>query len=187
MTHSYPRTIDNGFGEQLTFLRVVSTDGGDRLEVEGRARSGVGPPMHVHLLQEEAVTVVEGRMGYQLAGDEPREAGPGETVACPRGVPHRWWNAGSTELRSTGWITPANNAEFFLTAMFDSVKRSTNGRPSLFDVAFLMTRYRSEFDMLEIPAIVKTIGFPLLLVLGRLLGKYRRFADAPVPVAATAG
>jgi len=184
MTHSYPRTIDNGFGEQLTFLRVVPTPHGDRLEVEGRATAAVGPPMHVHHVQDEAITVIEGRMGYQLAGEDPREAGPGETVVLPRGVAHRWWNAGTTELRSTGWLAPADNAEFYLTEMFVSISRSTNGRPSLFDVAFLMTRYRSEFDMMEIPVFVKRIGFPIVLAIGRLLGKYRRFANAPEPVTA---
>ena len=30
--HTYPHTIENGFGEQLTFLRVVRDHNGDRLE-----------------------------------------------------------------------------------------------------------------------------------------------------------
>ena len=184
MSHSYPRTIDNGHGEQLTFVRLVRGDSGDRLEVEGRAQSGVGPPMHVHFLQEEAITVVAGRMGYQLEGDEPREAGPGDTVLLPRGIAHRWWNASPTELRSTGWIAPANNAEFYLATLFESMERSGSGRPGLFDSAFLMTRYRSEFDIIELPALVRKVGFPVLMTLGRIIGKYRRFAGAPAPIVA---
>jgi quercetin dioxygenase-like cupin family protein len=33
---------------------------------------GAGPPMHVHFKQEEGLTVVAGRLGYQLKGGPPR-------------------------------------------------------------------------------------------------------------------
>jgi quercetin dioxygenase-like cupin family protein len=36
--------------------------------------------MHVHNYQEEALTVQQGRIGYQRPGGPPRFAGPGETV-----------------------------------------------------------------------------------------------------------
>ena len=45
---SYPYTIDNGHGEQLTFTGVTHGPDGDRAEVEGIAQPGAGPPMHVH-------------------------------------------------------------------------------------------------------------------------------------------
>jgi hypothetical protein len=48
---AYPYTIENGHGESLTWLRVVHEAGGDRLEGEGRAQPGAGPPMHVHYLR----------------------------------------------------------------------------------------------------------------------------------------
>jgi len=37
---------------------------------------------------------------------------------------------------------PPNNIEYFLTALFDSMKRSGRKRPGLYDAAFLLTRYR---------------------------------------------
>jgi hypothetical protein len=36
--------------------------------------------------------------------------------------------------------------------------------------------------MLDIPAIVQTVVFPVLLAVGTLVGKYDRFRDAPAPV-----
>jgi hypothetical protein len=36
--------------------------------------------------------------------------------------------------------------------------------------------------MLEIPAPVQTLVFPELIVIGRLLGKYDRYKDAPEPI-----
>jgi hypothetical protein len=45
-----------------------------------------------------------------------------------------------------------------------------------------MRRYRSEFAIMEIPAVVQRVVFPLQVAFGRLLGRYRRYADAPEPV-----
>jgi len=180
--YTYPHVIENGGGERLVFNRRVPGTKGDRLEGENFVRPGAGPPMHVHHFQEEALTVVSGRIGYQRPGDPARFAGPGETVVFKAGDAHKFWNAGQEELHCTAYIEPADNIEFFLGELFASTARSGGKRPGLFDVAFLITRYRSEFAMLEIPAAVQRIVFPIVVAIGHLLGKYRRFADAPEPV-----
>jgi quercetin dioxygenase-like cupin family protein len=177
--HTYPHKIENGSGEELIFLGVVRDPNGDRLLAEARAQPGAGPPMHVHHLQEEAMTVVAGKLGFQIVGEQPRYAGPGETVIFAPGVGHRWWNAGTNELHCTGWAKPPHNVEYVLAAIFDSMKRSGRKRPDFFDAAFLLTRYRSEMSMLEIPAVVQKVAFPVLLAVGKFLGKYDKFKDAP--------
>lgn len=180
---TYPHTIDNGAGERLTFLRRVPGTGGcERLEVENVVRPGAGPPMHVHHYQVECMTVVEGRMAYQRPGGPVQYAEPGETVTFPPGDAHRFWSAGEGDLRGVGYIEPADNVEFFLREVFESVKRGGGERPDPFDAAFLTTRYRSEFAMTDIPAPVQRFVFPVQVALGRLLGKYGRYADAPEPV-----
>ena len=138
---------------------TLSDRDGDRLEGEFLAPPDVGTPMHLHHLQEEAMTVVAGRPGLQFAGEPPRYTGPGEAIILKRGVGHRWWKAGTTEQRCTGWATPPNNLEYFLT-VFDSMKRSGGNRQGFFDAAFLLTRYRSEIRMLDIPAVVQKVAFP---------------------------
>ena len=60
----YPYTIDNGAGERITFEGRT----GDRLEVSNVVTPGVGPIMHVHHHQTEALTVRQGRLGYQRLG-----------------------------------------------------------------------------------------------------------------------
>jgi quercetin dioxygenase-like cupin family protein len=175
---AYPYTIDNGRGEWLTFKGVSRRADGEYAEAEGRAQPGAGAPMHVHHFQDEAVQVVSGRLGYQILGREEQFAGPGELVVWPAGTAHKWWNAGDTELRTTGWCRPPHNVEFFLGALFASFKEH-GGRPGLFDIAFLMTRYRREFTMLEMPAPVRVLVMPLVYAAGVLLGKYGKYKDAP--------
>ena len=53
---------------------------------------------------------------------------------------------------------------------------------SMFDAAWLLDRYRSEFDMLVIPTFVKKMVFPVVLFIGRLLGKFKKFEGAPAPI-----
>ena len=71
--------------------------GGERLEIENLVKPDAGPPMRIHH-QDEALTVVEGRIGYRSPGEPAQFAGPGETVTFRAGDAHRFWNAGEEEL-----------------------------------------------------------------------------------------
>ena len=179
MNYTYPHTIDNGSGEELTFLKLVQTESGQMLHVENRVQPGSGPPMHIHWLQDESLTIVQGKLGAQVTGRTATFHGPGETVTFQRGVAHRFWNAGDDVLICNGWVTPANNLVYFLTKIFESTKSNGSHRPSTFDGAFLQTKYQSEFDLVDIPAFVKKVVFPAVVVSGKLFGKHRKFADAP--------
>jgi quercetin dioxygenase-like cupin family protein len=159
----------------------VTREGGvERLMIENRVTPGAGPPMHVHHRQEEALTVVKGRMAYQIEGREPIFAEPGQSASFAPGVSHRFWNAGDDDLLVRGYAAPPLNLEYFLTELYASSARG-NGRPSLQEIAFLMTRYRSEFGMSAIPALVQRIVFPIQILLGRLSGRLAKYADAPPP------
>jgi mannose-6-phosphate isomerase-like protein (cupin superfamily) len=180
--YTYPHTIENGAGERLTVIRRVQDPAGDRLEVENLVKPGSGPPMHVHYHQVEALTIQQGRIGYQRPGEPPQFAGPGESVVFEPGETHKFWNAGEEDLLCTGYVQPPDNVEYFLTEIFRSQRENGGGQPDLFDVAFLARRYRSEFGVAEIPTVVQRLVFPVLVAVGRLLGKYGKYADAPEPV-----
>lgn len=79
-------------------------------------------------------------------------------------------------------MEPPDNVEYVLTELFASTKRNGGRRPDPFDIAYLVTRYRDEFSLQAIPAAVQRVMFPLQIAIGRLLGKYARYADAPDPV-----
>ena len=180
--YTYPHTIENGGGEQLTFVRRVPGRAGDRLEVENIVQPCAGPPMHLHHYQEEGVTIQQGRIGYQRHGEAVQFAGPGETVVFKPGEVHKFWNAGEDELRGKGYIEPADNIEYFLTEIFASTKRAGGTRPNTFDAAFLTRHYHSEFAMTEIPSAVQQFVFPVVVAVGKLLGRYKKYEDAPEPI-----
>jgi quercetin dioxygenase-like cupin family protein len=179
---SYPYTIENGAGEWLTFSRRLQESDGERVVGEALVSPGAGPPMHVHYLQEEGFTVVHGRIGFQRAGQEPQFGEKGETIVFRAGEPHRFWNAGESDLRCTAYVKPPGNAEFFLASLFASQKNNGGHRPDIFDIAFLTRRYRTEYGMSAIPTFVQRLVFPLVIAVGRLLGKYKKYADAPAPI-----
>jgi quercetin dioxygenase-like cupin family protein len=179
---AYPHTIENGGGETLTFVARRRDERGEYLEGHNVVAPGAGPPMHVHRLQEESLTVERGTLSYQRADGPEQTAGPGETVTFPPGDAHRFWNAGDEEVVCTGIIRPPDNVEYFLGEIFASMKRHGGKRPGIFDAAYLSHRYRNEFELLEAPAPVRRFVFPLIAAIGTLLGRHRRFAGAPEPV-----
>ena len=177
----YPHTIEDGGGERLTFLRRTSDQRGDLLEVENRVSPGAGPPMHVHHFQEEGLTVQQGTIGWVEEGGSEQTAGAGATVTFGPGVSHRFWNAGDDDLVCTGYIRPPDNIEYFLTQIYESTARNGGKRPGFFDAAWLSTHFRDEFAVTEGPGPVRRFVLPVVSAIGGLLGKNKRFADAPEP------
>lgn len=179
ITMAYPVTIDNGHGEWITFLGREFRDGMEYIQVENQVSPGAGPPMHLHHQQYESLLILEGKMGVEVLGEEPYYVQEGDTATFAPGIAHRFWNAGETPLRCKGEIWPPHNIEYFLGEIFRSTRESANGRPETFDAAYLLRKYRSEFDMMGIPTFVKKVIFPLVVFIGKLSGKDRRFENAP--------
>ena len=181
MKYTLPHTIETITGEKLTFERIIIKDGVEWLEGSNEVQPNAGPPMHVHHKQDEGLTVVSGRMGYQELGGEKKYADPGEGIMFKAGTAHKFWNAGKDVLKCTGLISPPNNVVYFLTQIYQSTNEN-GGRPGAYDAAYLLKRYRSEFDMLDLPFFVKKVIFPITLFFGNLAGKHKKFKDAPPPL-----
>ena len=179
----HPHTITNGAGEELTFLGIeTDAEGRELLRIRNKVAPGAGPPMHTHLIQEEALTVESGTIRYEGPGQDEQEAGPGETVVFAPGETHRFWNAGDDELVCTGYVSPPDNLEYFLSEIYASMERNGGERPGAFDGAYLTRRYRTEFQMNNIPGPVQAVVFPVVAALGGLLGWGKRYEDAPEPI-----
>ncbi|MBD2704034.1 cupin domain-containing protein [Spirosoma sp. BT702] len=182
MNYTLPHTIENHTGEKIIFKGIRHESDGDVLYGENFVQPGSGPPMHTHWLQDEGFMVLEGRIAYQIADQPVQYANPGESLVFKRGVPHRFWNAGSDVLHCAAWLKPANTIVFFLSSIYAAQNKSGKPQPELFDGAYLMTRYASEYDMTEIPGFVKKVVMPVVYRIGKLLNKYEHFKNAPQPI-----
>ncbi len=176
--YKLPHTIQNKHGEKLIFLQIVHENGKEMLLVENEVAPGCGPVMHVHFKQDESLTVKEGKIGFQTLGGEEQFGGVGTTIEFKAGIYHRFWNAGDTILKCSGWISPANNIIYYLENIYRLMDEG-NGQPGGFDAAYLITKYKSEFDVSVIPTFVKKVIFPVIIFFGKLSGKHKKFNEAP--------
>ena len=180
MHYSLPLTIKNGLGEELIFHRMEIEEGEEKLIIENYVAPNTPPIKHIYYMQDEYLIVLHGKMGYQIHGEEVKYATIGETVLFKKGKPHKFWNAGNDELNCFGWIKPAYNIIFYLSTLYESI--NAEGKPDEFDTAYLLYRYRKEFDNPEIPKIVKSLVLPAKYGIGKITGKYRKFKGAPAPL-----
>jgi mannose-6-phosphate isomerase-like protein (cupin superfamily) len=77
---------------------------------------GTFVPPHIHPTQDEFIYVLEGTMDLYLAGAWT-QAGPGDLVRMPRGVPHGYYNRQDKPARALFWVTPARR----LRELFDQL------------------------------------------------------------------
>jgi hypothetical protein len=136
-----------------------------------------GPPPHVHFHQREEAVIKAGVLGARV-GNERIRVPAGGTGVFPAGVVHSWWNAGDELLELSGRSVPAGDLDRFLQALFAVLNASESTRPSIFYIAHVLWRHRHTQAVTTPPLAVQRIVFPLVLLVGRVLGKYRG-ADWP--------
>ena len=74
-----------------------------------------GPPLHLHLYQEEWFYVVEGEVMFQV-GDERKKLRAGDSILGPRNIPHAFSGVGEKPGRMLIAFTPAGKMEEFFRA-----------------------------------------------------------------------
>jgi len=116
----------------------------------------LGSPVHTHRNEDEYSYVLEGRVGVQL-GDDVIEAGPGELVFKPRGVPHAFWNAGDEPARLLELISPAGFENYFreLAPLLAASERDESA------IGDVVSRYELDIDFDTIPVLAGRHGLRL--------------------------
>lgn len=177
------QTIENPLtGERVTFLQTTKSTGGALLEFEcAIPRPGFGPPMHVHLKQQESFRVVAGRLGV-VVDRERRLLEVGETAVVPPGVPHRFWNAGQDEARFIAVIQPPGLFETHFETMFGLArdgKGNRSGTPkNIFQLGVSLEI--ADTYLTSIPIFAQQIVIGILASIGHRLGyqaRYSRYSD----------
>ena len=159
-------------GERLA-MRRVTRDGEVWLELKGSLPAHQqGPPLHIHVAEDEEGVVRSGTLGAELNGRR-LTAGPGERVSLPRGSIHKWWNDGNEPLVFDGYARPAVDLDRFLQAIFEVLNAGSAGRPPLFYMAHLLLRHRQTQILRIMPRPVQAVLFRVIVAVGTLLGRYR--------------
>ena len=95
-----------------------------------------GPPLHLHLAQEEWFYVMEGQVAFQV-GEQRLTLKPGESVLAPRLVAHTFSAVSDTPARMLIAFSPACKMEQFF--------RDNNGGIPEHDRAALFARYDMKY------------------------------------------
>ena len=114
----------------------------------------LGAPTHTHAHEDEISHVLSGRLGVQIA-DEALEAGPGDTVVKPRGVPHAFWNPGDEPVRFLEMITPAGFEGYFREL---APVLNAQGPPDFEALAAIRDRYVLDMDMDSMIPLIQAHG-----------------------------
>ncbi len=131
-----------------------------------------GPPLHIHLLEDEEGTVTSGTLSAIVDGQRI-DTRLGESAALPRGLAHRWWNEGEEALEFESWVRPVVDLDRYLQAVFEVINAGPPGRPSLFYMSHVALRHRRTQAVLFMPQLIQAVLFRTVVVLGYLLGRYR--------------
>lgn len=160
-------------GERLTVRRVKNDNGVEELRMSGSLPAHrQGPPLHVHFGEDERGEVVSGTLSATVDGS-PLVIKAGDSGHFPKGSAHRWWNDGDEELVLTGVVTPAVDLDRYLQALFEVLNAGPLNRPPIFYMAHVLYRHRKTQLALVVPGAVQRILFPIVVLLGTALGKYR--------------
>jgi len=167
-------TLENRHtGEILRMRRVRDVQGKIIMTMDGTLPPGTsGPPPHVHFHEYEEGSVKAGTLGARV-GDRKILVPAGGTAVLPARVVHSWWNAGDDMLEFSGQVTPVVDLDRYLQAVFAVVNASESGRPSVFYMAHVLWRHRHTQAVAMPPRVVQRIVLPVVLLVGRVLGKYR--------------
>ena len=111
--------------------------------------------------------------------------GAGESVTIPKGVPHRFWNAGSGTLDVVGEVRPALRTEEFMrvTYGFARDRRSTPSGVTLnpLRLAPLVERYDDLLYLARLPVSIQQRVVSPLAPVGRAVGSDAEYPEYHTP------
>ena len=123
-----------GFSRLNFKVGSSETNGGLFIVENANLAPGGGPPLHLHLNQDEWFFVTQGKVAIQI-GEQRLQLGAGESVLARRRIQHTW-SAVTAGSRLLGVFTPAGKVEQFF--------RDVAGHPALQSDQEFVSRYEMQ-------------------------------------------
>ncbi len=101
-----------------------ATDG-EYAITDGVIEAGGHIPEHYHKWEDQTFHVIEGKLEARIGG-VTHQIGPGDTIHCPRGVPHYVRNLGGTTAKMISYVFPGHWVEDF---MAETSRQNNEGKP----------------------------------------------------------
>jgi quercetin dioxygenase-like cupin family protein len=174
-------------GERIRIRTSAAESGGQLLAWElWLAPGGRVPNGHVHPVQEERFTVVQGRLRFRI-GRRSRVVEPGQTVTVPPGARHHFANAGPTEAFVLVETRPAMQMQELLEVAAE-LAQDQRGRPRRLprpvDLLLFMDEFRSEVQAPYLPGRLVRLVVRAVAGLAALVGadaRYRKLRARRAP------
>jgi quercetin dioxygenase-like cupin family protein len=172
-------------GEVLIFHRTSAESNGDSVLIETIVRPhGFVAAAHVHPHQTEQFEVLEGVLGLRV-GDKELLAEPGDVAVVAPETPHRFWNAGESEVRFVCEVRPALQFESLIETMFTLAAEGKTNRRGMPNPLRLAVIAKAHFDTVRLPfppAALQRAALALAAPLGKALG-YRETVTSDAAIA----
>ena len=117
----HPHTI--GFSTGMLFKVSSADTNGALFVMEHTHLAPGGPPLHLHLQQEEWFYVMAGEVAFQV-GDQRANLKAGESVLAPRRIPHTFSSVGPAPARMLIAFCPAGKMEQYFREVEANPKRN---------------------------------------------------------------
>lgn len=135
---------------------------------------------HVHDSLTERFEVLEGDVGFRLAGHEQVAVAGTRTEVGP-GVAHDWWNAGDTTAHVLAEVEGpvAERFEEMIITLFGLAhdgKVNKKGMPDPLQLALIATEFEDVIRFTKPPRAVQKVVFAVLAPLARARGKTATYA-----------
>jgi quercetin dioxygenase-like cupin family protein len=127
---------------------------------------------HLHPNLQEAFTVLRGRVGMRLNGQE-LIAPPNERIVIPVGVVHDWWNAGDEEAHVQVEVMPGDRFLEMISNLFGLAqdgKTNKKGMPNLLQLVLFGKAFEDVIVFTKPPRWVFNLMYMLVAPFALLLG-----------------
>jgi len=160
-------------GQKMIFLQTGKETNGDLLEIECYSPpTETREPEHIHPIQKNIFKIISGEVSFNINGNVQKYLA-GEEISIMPGVPHHFWNSGTSVAHYLQEFRPALTIDQLFQTFFALArdgKLSKSGTPNIFRTALIMLEHEKELRVIKPSWGVQKLIYTLFAPIGRILG-----------------